>query len=461
MLRQILPDCVIVLGGPEVSFETDESAYPFADYIIQGAGEHVFADLIKDLMKGRAPQSRIIKSCAAPALAELPSPYTSAYYNSFGTGRMASVANQLVYYESSRGCPFSCTYCLSATACGISELPLAQVLSDLDDLTAHGATCIKFVDRTFNANKGRALEILQHILTLETDCTFHFEAAADLFDSDLLQVISAMPSERVQFEIGIQSIHAQTLIEINRHMDLERVFQNIQTLVSFGNCHIHVDLIAGLPFETPDSFSKGIDACIKLRPHMLQLGFLKLLKGTTIRTHRERYGYVFNEFPPYEVLQSKHMRFADMIQLRRVEEMIDRFYNKGIFANSVNYAINHIFGSAYPFFEALSAFCEGDNPRVSPKHAYTMLFRFLCAHIDRGLAEHYIKLDACTFNTKNVLPDEITVCRDKRLEETVRKSVQPWYANLRVEHFPHDGKTRAFVYDRRDGVSGAYQVIEL
>ncbi|MCL2827250.1 MAG: DUF4080 domain-containing protein [Oscillospiraceae bacterium] len=461
MLKQYLPDCIIVLGGPEVSFASDCSAYPFADYIVQGAGEAAFANLIREMMAGEMPCGKIIKSWDGVAFSALPSPYTPGYYNSFAEGRMVSIKNQLVYYESSRGCPFSCTYCLTSTFCGVQELPLGRVLADIDDLLQYGATCIKFVDRTFNANRGRALEILRYILALETDCTFHFEVAADLFDAELLQVISAMPARRIQFEIGIQSVNPVTLAEINRRMDVDRALQNIRALVEFENCHIHVDLIAGLPFETMDSFAESVNACMNVRPHMLQLGFLKLLKGTKLRENRHIYGYVFNEFPPYEIFRSGHMGLKDMITLRRIEEVIDKFYNSGVFVHAVNYAIEHVFQGAYSFFAALSDFCRGENLRISQKHAYTLLFRFLCQHMDQAPAAHYIKLDALRFNTSNVLPDAITQHRDKTAENEFRKKIEPKYKNIRVEWFEYDDKTRVFIYDERDEMTKAYKVITL
>jgi len=460
MLKKYLPQCIIILGGPEVSFEADCSNYPFADYIIQGAGEAALAGLITELMDGKTAHGEIITSCPVP-MRDLPSPYTEAYYASFGAGRMGAIQNQLVYYESARGCPFSCTYCLSSSFQGVDELPISRVLVELDDLVAHGATCIKFVDRTFNANRKRAAEILRHILTMETTCTFHFEVAADLFDPELLTLISQMPTRRVQFEIGIQSTNDATLSEIDRKMQIEEVLQNIQTLVGFGNCHIHVDLIAGLPFETMESFAKGIDACISVRPHMLQLGFLKLLKGTKIRENRAEYGYVYNDFAPYEVFCSDGINFQEMIKLKEIEAVVDKFYNSGVFVNTINYAIDHGFGCAYPFFEALADCCKGKNLKVSPKQAYTILLHFLLQHMDKAQAEHVIKLDALTFHTKNVLPDEIAVNRDKRGEETFRRSVQPWYHNVRVEFFDYDRKTRVFVYDKKDEMQNAYQVIEL
>jgi len=461
MLKKYLPDCNIILGGPEVSFETDYSAYPFADFIIQGAGEAAFLELLREIKTGEISRGEIIKSQNQPALNELPTPYTAAYYKSFEEGRMLSIANQLIYFESSRGCPFSCTYCLSSAESGVEELALERVRSELDSLAAHGAKCIKFVDRTFNANRHRAGEILRHILTLETDCTFHFEVAADLFDDALLELIEQMPEGRVQFEIGIQSTNRETLEAIDRVMDIDRVLQNIHTLIGFDNCHIHVDLIAGLPFETPETFAKGIDACMSVRPHMLQLGFLKLLKGTKIRTNMEAYGYVYDDFPPYEVFQSHSMCFADMIKLKGIETVVDKFYNSGVFKNTITYALDCVFARPYELFEALAEFCKEENPKVSQKRAYTVLYRFLCTYMDQAAVAHYMKLDCLTYNTKNVLPDEIPSQRDKTAEQTFRRAAQQVYNNIRAEHFPYDGKTRIFIYDERNELTGEYKMAEL
>lgn len=461
MLKKYLPYCLIVLGGPEVSFETETGAYPFADYIIQGAGETAFAGLLQAIKSGKPPGDRMISSQSPPRLDELPSPYTEAYYKSFEESPMMTIANQLVYFESARGCPFSCTYCLSSTCEGVDELTLDRVYSQLDSLVARGAKCIKFVDRTFNANRCRAGEILQYILSLETDCTFHFEVAADLFDAELLELTSQMPPGRVQFEIGIQSTNPETLKEIARVTDTDHALRNIRTLIGFGNCHIHVDLIAGLPFETMETVARGIDACIQARPHMLQLGFLKLLKGTKIRENSAAYGYVYNDFAPYEVFRSGSMCFADMIKLRGIEAVIDKFYNSGVFKHSIDYALAHVFERPYQLFESLADFCKDENPKISQKHAYTMLFRFLCRHTDPEAAAHVIKLDCLTYHTKAVLPDEIPTQRDKAAEQEVKRSKQPFYKSVRVECFPYDKKTRAFICDEKCERSGAYKVIEL
>ena len=456
-IKQILPDCLLVLGGPEVSFETRAEDYPAADYIIQGKGEETFAGLLLSLQAKTPPEKGILPPIDRISFADLPSPYTTEYFASFATERMEKIENQLVYYETTRGCPFSCSYCLSSACTKLEELPLARVFAEIDQFLAHGATRIKFVDRTFNADPQRAWEILRHIQQKNTDANFHFEVAADLFDDALLEVIKAMPKGRVQFEIGIQSLNETTLIAINRPMQANLVQKNIQTLLSFENCHIHLDLIAGLPFETMDSFAESIRACLALRPHMLQLGFLKLLKGTALRENHDKYAYVFDHHAPYEVFFGKDMSFADMMALKALEETIDRFYNSGVFTHTVAFASEHVFADVYEFFQKLTDFCTGEQPKIAPKQAYTILLSFLSDYMEREYLEHLIKLDCFTYHTKAVLPDAIAIHRDKEAEKEYKRN-HPHTKNVRVEYFPYDDKQRIFFYDTRDELTKAYRV---
>jgi radical SAM superfamily enzyme YgiQ (UPF0313 family) len=357
-VRTLLPDCVIILGGPEVSFD---SQYPFADHVIQGAGEVAFVNLLNNF------------AGETPAFEDIPSPFTQNYFDSFATGRMLSVQNQLVYYESSRGCPFSCSYCLSSATSGVQTLPLDRVFRELDLFASNGAKIVKLIDRTFNADQKRAAAILRHILSMQTGCAFHFEAAADLFDDELLAIIESMPPGRVQFEIGIQSINPQTLRAVGRATDLDAAMENIRKLVSFNNTRIHLDLIAGLPFETLDSFKGGADRCLSLRPHMLQLGVLKMLKGTKIRAECEKYGYFYNQHPPYQVFQSNSMSYDDILEIRRVGQVVDRFYNKGILAS-------HTADGPYDynfFLELARFFGPGGFRNLSEKNARGFLDDFI------------------------------------------------------------------------------------
>lgn len=459
MLRKLMPDIVIVLGGPEVSFESSFDNYPYADYIVQGAGEIAFCELLKTIKQGNNQQQKTIIAGLNQPFSHFPSPYTQAYYDSFSGSKMVSIANQLVYYESSRGCPFNCAYCLSSVTDAVQYLPLARVKEDLARLIAEGATCIKFVDRTFNADKRRAQEILLYIYALDTNCTFHFEVAADLFDEDLLEIIAKMPIARVQFEIGIQSTNKQTLDAVSRKTDIDKSLFAIQSLVNMGNCHVHVDLIAGLPHETMETFSQAIDSCISVRPNMLQLGFLKLLKGSYLRLNSAMFGYCYTDYPPYEVLRNNNMTVEDIITLKGIEETIDKFYNSGMFANTIWYAIEKLFISPHQLFYQLSLYLNKNGGiKVSLKNAYTLLYNFLLSYGDKKEVEHYIKLDCLSYDAKGMLPSAISPQRDKSAEKAYRNDPSNKHKNIRIEYFDYDGKLRLFDYDNKNIITKSFEV---
>lgn len=457
LIKECLPDTIILIGGPEVSFDANEkNAYSFADYIMVGAGEKALAELLLKLKTNtKNKNNRVISSQPVP-FANLPSPFTEEYFNSFSKSVMLSIKNQLVYYESSRGCPFSCAYCLSSATDGVDFIPIERVKSELKMLISKGATCIKFVDRTFNAKKKRAIEILKFIKTLDTNCTFHFEVAADLFNTEMLNTIKEMPVERVQFEIGIQSTNIETLNQVCRKTDLNKVLENIKILTSFNNCHVHVDLIAGLPHDTIKTFSLAVNDCINTNAHMLQLGFLKLLKGSALRKDAEEFNCVYSYFPPYQVLKTSTTTAEDLIFLKSIEEVIEKFYNTGIYKNSLNYGIE-LFGTPYKLFESLAKFCDGKNLRLSVKNSYTLLLNFLLNYGNKELVKHYIKLDSFTYNANFELPDNIQALRDKKLERKL-KLEYPKNTHLKIINFKQDNTKRIFFYTKKHPISREFKV---
>lgn len=460
-IKKILPACIIVLGGPEVSFETNLENYPSADYLIQGAGETAFSQLTHSIAKGIAPQKKVIKGDNSD-FSDFPSPFTADYFQSSQTNAMASVKNQLVYYESARGCPFNCAYCLSSVTQGVQYLPLQRVKDELDLLLSQGAKCVKFVDRTFNVDKNRMAEILEYIHSLNTDCTFHFEVAADLFDKRLLRIIAAMPVNRVQFEVGIQSVNPQTLAAVSRKTNLEAALENIRVLSAMNNCHVHVDLIAGLPYETKKTFALAINRCLVARPHMLQLGFLKMLKGSELRKQEEELDYLYTDYAPYEVLKSNAMSTAELLELKGIERVMDKFYNSGMFVNSLQYAASRLFETEYDLFRLLGEYCEGiGSIKVSLKNSYTILLGFLLRYGEKDEAEHYIKLDCLTFDAKGLLPEGVKPLRDTAAEAELKNKPEYKKKNIRVERFGFNNKKYLFVYNDKDPISKAYTVKEL
>jgi len=445
-VRQILPQCKIILGGPEVRATGVDGIV--CDYFVQGAGEERFVEILDEL--GVGGRRRAVGSWITD-----PSPYTDKFFESFSLGRMGGIQNQLVYYESSRGCPFLCSYCVSSLTEGVEYLPVARVLHDLDLFVEKGAVCVKFVDRTFNADKKRAAKILQHVQNMYTTCTFHFEVTGDLFDDELFCLIERMPKGRVQFEIGVQSTNEETLVAINRKTDIDKVLRNVKRIVDYGNTHIHLDLIAGLPHETLASFKCGVDCCLSAKPHMLQLGVLKILKNTRLRQEADKYGYVYSEFPPYRVLATETLSFSDMSEIRAVTQVAEKFYNSGLYANSMLYAMELLGG--YRALNALAEFCRGTNIKASLKKSYMLLHEFLQTYGNTALAEHYVKLDCLTYDPKGQLPDAIQPRRDKSAEAEYRKERK--MANVRVEYFELTGETMLFDYSERDAVTKACKVL--
>ncbi|MEI6580453.1 MAG: DUF4080 domain-containing protein, partial [Eubacteriales bacterium] len=271
-----------------------------------------------------------------------------------------------------------------------------------------------------------------------------------------------MPVNRVQFEIGIQSINPQTLCEVSRQTDVIKALSNISRLTAMNNCHIHVDLIAGLPFETLVTFAGAINSCLAVKPHMLQIGFLKMLKGSAIREQSDKFDYIFGDYAPYEVFKSNCMSYDDIIALKGIERVIDKFYNSGMFINTLEYAAAKLFESEYELFCRLSIYCEDiGNIKVSLKNSYSILLDFLSPYAVKSEVEHFIKLDSLTFDVQGMLPESIAQCRDRTTEYELKKTPEFMNKSIRAEFFEFDNKKRLFVYNNKNPISKAYKIVEL
>lgn len=418
-LKRVLPHIKIVLGGPEVSFDTIQlmKENPSVDFVIAGEGERCFEFLLKYLNKSVGGTLNDInglfykkegdvvsnKPCSfIEDLDLLPSPYTEEM--------LSSLENRIVYFESSRGCPFSCSYCLSSTFEGVRYFSLDRVKHDLIRLIEAGVKQVKFVDRTFNCNRARAKEIFRFILQSPGETNFHFEAAADLFDDEMLDILSEAPAGRIQFEIGIQSTNPETLEAIDRKTNLDRVFYNIKRLWDMGNIHLHLDLIAGLPHEGYAVFKNSFNQVYNLRPHQLQLGFLKMLKGSKIRTEAELHGYSFREYPPYEVLYNSYITFDELLDLKGIEELVERYYNSGRFSGSLNFAAGRLFESPFDFYHEFYLYCTGKGYlkwSLANRELYTVLLEFFKGFVstgDTGIFNELLKLDFLSSDNSGNLP---------------------------------------------------------
>ncbi|MDR2600454.1 MAG: B12-binding domain-containing radical SAM protein [Oscillospiraceae bacterium] len=363
LIKQKFPSVTIVLGGPEVSFNVDFWLENGADFVIQGEGEQSFPKLLDELSIKEYSVQGILTSPTEtwPPTETLQArndgihlytyldPYTDEYFS--------ALKGRLSYIETSRGCPFSCSFCLSAEN-DVKYFPLDLVKKQIDKLAQSDTHTIKFVDRTFNSNKKRAYKLFEYILELDTKSCFHFEVAADLFDEKTLLLLAKAPPGRIQFEIGLQSFFEPTLKACARKTDLKKAEQNIQTLLGYKNIHIHIDLIAGLPYEALEDFQNSFNRAYALNADVLQLGFLKLLHGSVLRSQAEEFGINYSKEPSYEIIDNKWLTKADIKTLKHVENALQHTYNKGRFLTDIEYVLTateltpfefyYLFGKSFP-----------------------------------------------------------------------------------------------------------------
>ena len=332
MLKRVAPQVVIVLGGPEVSYESGEQAIvQLADYLVTGWGDVTFPKLCGEILNGPKP---LMKTHAGvqPPMAEIKLPY--ALYSD------ADIANRTIYVEASRGCPFKCEFCLSALDKTAWPFGLDSFLGELEALHARGARLFKFVDRTFNLNIKTSLKIMQFFLDKlaahpDDPVYAHFELVPDHLPDALKAGISQFPPGALQFEIGIQSFNPAVQALVSRRQDNAKAADNIRWLCEHSHAHLHVDLIAGLPGEDVASFARGFDQLVALKPHEIQFGILKRLRGTPIIRHTADHGLVFDPYAPYTILATNLIDFATMQRLVRFARYWDLVANSGRFSNTV------------------------------------------------------------------------------------------------------------------------------
>ncbi len=353
-LSKICPDTSIWLGGPEVSYDAREVLIrnPEIKGVMRGEGECTFAELCAgEALTGilgitfRDGDGRICENeWREPAdLDEVPFVYED----------LEEFAHKIIYYETSRGCPFSCSYCLSSIDKKLRFRSFSLVKEELDFFLEQRAEQVKFVDRTFNCSHSHAMKIWKYIAEHDNGITnFHFEISADLLNEEELELIKGMRPGLIQLEIGVQSTNERTIQEIRRTMDFEKLSQAVRILKDMGNVHQHLDLIAGLPYEDIQSFARSFDDVYGLRPHQLQLGFLKVLKGSYMEENREAYGLVCMDEPPYEVLYTRWLSFKDILKLKGIEEMVEVYYNSRQFEHAVS-MLEEIFDSPFCIYERL------------------------------------------------------------------------------------------------------------
>lgn len=417
-LKIVNPDTKIIFGGPEVSFDGEEflGKYDFIDFIIYGEGEETFKDLLRVINEGiesykdingviyrDSTSHEVIKNPPRPlicSLDDIPTPFNDD---------LDVYKNKIVYYESSRGCPFNCKFCLSSTISGVRFFSLERVKQDLKLLISAGVKQVKFVDRTFNAKKEYALEIMKFLIEetkgIKQFINFHFEVTAHLLDDEILDFLETVPEGLFQFEIGVQSTNPETIKEINRSTDIVKLSEVVQRIKSYRNIHQHLDLIAGLPHEDYNTFRKSFNDVYNMEPDKLQLGFLKLLKGSELRINKSKYGYRFLDKPPYEVLESEYIKYGELLRLKVIEELLEAYGNTVAFRNSIKFIIRNFYDSPIDFYEDFSIYWESKEYHTrhhSEKSLYKMIFDFYKNKISKHIEvfEEVLKFDFL-YNSNN------------------------------------------------------------
>ena len=407
--KKVLPHVPIIAGGPEVSY--DESPPQGIDIVVRGEGEAAFKQLVRQYCGIEPLNTDINTTCStqSPPLENIPFPYITGFDN---------LKNRIIYYETSRGCINRCGYCLSSVTEGVRFLPLERIKSDLDKFIAAGVKQVKFVDRTFNCSKHHAMAIWEYLIKTDNGTTnFHFEIAGELLDQEMLALLSLARKGLFQFEIGVQSTNPKTLKAINRTTDTALLLDNVQKLKLPGNIHLHLDLIVGLPFEDYQTFAKSFNDVFVCYPHKLQVGFLKLLKGSQLRIDAKKYGIKFKESAPYSVLKTDFINFAEVNHISKIEHMVESFYNATGFYSCVRFMLAK-FSSPFEFFDALAEYWEAkDYHMVS--HKKSAMYSFLHAF------------------GKKFIPDEIRpICELLKFDMLKQDNIRTFPAWIDEYYFP-------------------------
>lgn len=490
ILKKIMPDCVIGFGGPEVSYESETflGENPAVDFVMRGEGELVFTKYLEHLDAGNPATLGEIESLtyrqngeifSTPQmhpmdLALLPFPYEDDF---------SDVQNQIIYYESSRGCPYHCGYCLSSVENGVRFVPLDKVLPDLQKFLDKNVPQVKFIDRTFNCKKSHAMAIWKYLHEHDNGVTnFHFEITADLIDQETIDFLKTVRKGLFQFEIGVQSTNPQTIRAINRNVDFAALSEIVQQIKDGGNIHQHLDLIAGLPYEDYDSFGRSFNDVYALHPEQLQLGFLKVLKGSMLHQKQKEFEIVYHDTAPYEVLTTHELPYADTLRLKYVEEMVETYYNSGRFLHTLAYLVP-LYESPFAFFEALSQFWVGENYHylgLSKMGLFDVLWRFVEQNpkVEKRKLQWEMKFDIALHEKPKKLPAWLTVTNEEQWHDKVfafygnpdlwQKCLPHYKSNkeaLRQTHLEvfGDEKQKAVLFDygKRDLLGNAeYQIME-
>ena len=448
-LPKVLPETDIWLGGPQVSFNAPQilDQFPCIKGIMVGEGEVTFRELLDRYEKqdtedfsgvaGLCLRSGFTAERDITDLSGLPFLYNDT----------ETFSNRILYYESSRGCPYRCSYCLSSIDKKVRLRDIDLVRKELDFFLSNKVRQVKFVDRTFNCVHEHAMAIWQYLYEHDNGVTnFHFEISADIINDEELELLGKLRPGQIQLEIGVQSVNEETLAAINRKMDLKRLEDVVSRIRKNHNIHQHLDLIAGLPYEDYESFKNSFDRVYAMKPDQLQLGFLKVLSGAPISLKTQEYGILYTKQPPYEVLCTRWLSYDDVIRLKKVEEMVEQYYNSDQFGHVLSF-MEQAFDSPFTMFETLAAFYEEKGYYAnSPSRAYRyeVLLEFTDIY-DSGMREIYTELLTYDLYLRENMKSRPLFCRS--LTEDA-------YKRFRHDFYREEEQTRCYLpelcdYDSR------------
>ena len=448
LIKLVDPNIEILYGGPEVSYEGKEFLENHeGEYVIVGEGEKTFREFVLyKLGEGKIEDikglnykrdGKVFENPKRPEMDmnELVFPYTYE----------EDINNKIVYYEASRGCPFKCKYCLSSVMHGVRFLDVERVKKELKYFMERGLKLVKFVDRTFNCNREYTVELLKYLSEQDTETRFHFEVAADLLTEEQIEILNNAPKGRFQLEVGVQTTNNEVLHNINRYITYENIKEKVLKVAAGKNVMQHLDLIAGLPGEDLESFKKSFNDVHDIRPDEIQLGFLKLLKGSSMREEAKKWGIVYSPYAPYEIIRSKDISYEELLLLKKVEAMVDKYYNSCKFNNVIKFFLN-IYDKPFDFYYDLAMFFEekGNFKRsIGNVEYYKILLDFYLEKIggeDEGLFKEVLKFDYLCFNKKRWLPDFLVRTITKEDEQSIKDSFdrQMPFKKAHIEKFEID-----------------------
>lgn len=435
LIKLVDENIEILYGGPEVSYDSQNILRELnGDYIIEGEGEKTYREFVEYKLGERN-------------LEDIRGLYYKKDNNIFFNGKRPlmnmnevvfpyeedeNLDNKIVYYESSRGCPFNCSYCLSSTIHGVRFLDIERVKKELSYFIKKEVRLVKFVDRTFNCNHKFTMAIWEFLINKDTKTQFHFEISADLLKDAELELLRKAPKDRFQFEVGVQTTNDEVLNRINRFVNFSDIKEKVDELLKLRNIKQHLDLIAGLPGEDYNSFKRSFNDVYSIKPEEIQLGFLKLLRGASIREEALAYGMKFSPYPPYEILKTKDLSYEELLKLKKVEEMVDKYYNSQKFNNIINYLVKQ-FDNPFDFYYELGKYFDKKgyfNRNIGNSEYYKVFLDFNMEILkgDKDILNELLRFDYLNFNKKRGIPDFIGRSIKREEEEEIKDMLRHKYS---------------------------------